>query len=195
MAFPEYRRLTRTTFRKPHHRAALARLGSACPSPRRPGKKAPMARQGRVGRKTCPAHFVPRGLTRKFRTRGRLCTRRRKSVRDECFSYMTKFVYMTGGVYRLNPGADTVKCRTWRGHSGQVAWDDRRPRGVVAGGGPGRSNAGPAQDRPGDGPVPQGPPGQRPSQPAQSSGIARTLCSGGDEAGFVGGHDGLGAVP
>jgi hypothetical protein len=73
---------------------------------------------------------MPRGLTRKFRTRGKLCTRRRKSVPDKCFSYMTKFVYMTNGVYRLNPGADTVKCRTWGGHSGQAVRDDRRPRGA-----------------------------------------------------------------
>jgi hypothetical protein len=99
---------------------------------------------------------MPRGLTCKFRTRGKLCTRRRKSVPDKCFSYTTKFVYMTNGVYRLNPGADMVKCRTWRGHSGQAARDDRRPPGASPATGPGRSNAGLAQGRPGDGQIPQG---------------------------------------
>jgi hypothetical protein len=77
-------------------------------------------------------------------------------VPDERFSYMTKFIYMTNGVYRLNPGADMVKCRTWRGHSGQAARDDSRPPGGSLPAGPGRSNAGLAEGRPGDGPVPQG---------------------------------------
>jgi hypothetical protein len=59
-----------------------------------------------------PARFVPRGLTCKFRTRGKLCTRRRKSLPRVNFSYMLHFVYMRSKVYLLILTAGIVKCQT-----------------------------------------------------------------------------------